>query len=327
MSTKGTEFAGLIEPVNLDSFFSEYWEKKPLHVRRGKPEHYKSLITYQDMENAISRTDARYPAIKLVKKGATYLDAFYPPEMYTTNLMHGADAFNGLIDTDKVIAAYRSGASIALPGLHLTWEPLGTLCAVLENYFDHAVRANAYITPGNSLGFAPHYDTHEVFVLQIGGKKRWRVYEPQLLLPLVSQKFNSQGYTAPQPLMEIILEAGDLLYLPRGYVHSAATTPDSFSAHVTIGITPYTWIDLAAEIFRAAMESAEYRSALPPGFANRAELKQTLRQGLIKMIDDLQENSDYDKLVDTFTNRVLSSRGRGQGSFQKEVFTCDVIVR
>lgn len=251
--------------------------------------------------------------------------------MYTTNVKHGTDVFNGLIDTDKVIAAYRSGASVGLMELHLSWEPLGKLCAALEGYFDHGVRANAYITPGNSMGFVPHYDTHEVFVLQIGGKKRWRVYEPPMELPLVSQAFGTQpfvrDYTPPQPLFEPELEAGDLLYLPRGYVHAAATTSDSFSAHVTLGITPFTWIDLAAQMFMSCMESPQFRRALPPGFASREERKQSLRQGLIEMLDELRVNGDHDKYIDDFTNRVLSGRGRNQGQFQQGGFQCDVIVQ
>jgi ribosomal protein L16 Arg81 hydroxylase len=328
VNIEGFDFTRLIQPISPDDFFAEYWEKKPLLIQRHDPGYYQSLISYQDMENYISRTDARYPAIKLVKKGATYFDAFYPPEFYTVNVKHGADVFAGMVDTDKVIAAYRAGSSVALPELHLSWDPLGALCATLEKYFDHAVRVNAYITPGNSKGFAPHYDTHEVIVLQIGGKKCWRVYEPPFLLPLVAQKFNPNNYITPQqPLLEVILEPGDLLYLPRGYVHAAATTPDSFSAHATIGITPYTWMELAAQMFMSCMESPRFRRALPPGFVRRGELKETLRQGLIEMLDELKENGDFDKFIDTFKNRVVSDRGRNQGSFQKSVFQCDVVVR
>jgi len=320
-------FEKLIQPITTDNFFAEYWEKKPLLIQHRNLGYYENLISYHDMENIVSRTDARYPSIKLVKKDATYYDSFYPPELYSTNVKHGSDVFSGMIDTDKVIAAYHSGASVALPELHLSWEPLGALCASLETYFDHAVRANAYITPGNSKGFTLHYDTHEVVVLQIGGKKHWRIYDSPVLLPLVTQKFNPQGYTAPQLLFEIVLEPGDLLYLPRGYVHAAATTSDIFSAHVTIGITPYTWIDLAAQMFMSCMESARFRRALPPGFARRSELKQSLRQGLIELLDELKENGDYDKFIDPFINRVLSERGRNQGSFQKKEFQCDVVVQ
>src|SRR5208283_1139855 len=99
------------------------------------------------------------------------------------------------------------------------------------------------LTPGNTAGFSPHYDTHEVFVVQVGGRKRWRIYEPPIVLPHRSQPFVRAGYAPPAPLLECELCPGDLLYLPRGYVHSA-TTSEGYSAHVTIGLTVYTWVEL-----------------------------------------------------------------------------------
>ena len=46
----------------------------------------------------------------------------------------------------------------------------------LEEQFGAMVGANAYLTPSGEQGFAPHYDDIEAFVLQLEGRKRWRVY-------------------------------------------------------------------------------------------------------------------------------------------------------
>ena len=113
---------------------------------------------------------------------------------------------------------------MVLPALQRTWAPLRQLCAALEDEFSHPVHANAYLTPGDSPGFTPHYDTHEVFVLQIAGTKRWRVFQPPQPLPHRSQPFTPIGYALPAPLLELELKPGDLLYLPRGYVHAANTS-------------------------------------------------------------------------------------------------------
>jgi ribosomal protein L16 Arg81 hydroxylase len=321
MNIEDFNIGGLIQPVDPEVFFAEHWEKQPLHIQRRDPNYYQNLLSQQDLENIISSGDMRYPAIKLVPRGS---NAFYRPETYTTNFKHGSDVFSGIPDVAKVFAEYRAGNTVALSALDLTWQPLDTICRALEDYFDHAVRANAYLTAGNTQGFTPHHDPHEVFVLQIAGRKSWSVYEPALALPLVNQPFGGQpfarNYTPPPPLLEPELEAGDLLYLPRGYVH-AAKTSDSFSAHVTIGITVYTWVDLAAEVFMSCMNMEEFRRALPPGFASHSEFKHALRDGLTGLLEKLQNECDYDKVINNFTNRVLSGRRQPHASFQ-----CDVSV-
>lgn len=173
----GFDFASLIAPVPPDQFFAQHWENQPLFLQRDDQNFYKHLISQNDIEHIISFMDVRHPAIRLAKNGS-----YLPPPLYTTSLHYGDDVFIGIPDIGRVSAEYRSGASVVLPALHRTWEPLRLLCADLENCFDHVVHTNAYITPGNASGFSAHYDTHEVFMLQIAGKKHWRVYEPPLLL-------------------------------------------------------------------------------------------------------------------------------------------------
>lgn len=327
MDTEDFDFARLIQPVQADKFFAEYWEQKPLHIKRHDPGYYQNLLTQQDLDHLISNTDMRYPAIKLIQKSndTPRPTPYYPPEAYTINWKHGSDVFSGIPDVEKVYAEYRAGATINLPGLEQAWRPLWNLCVKLEDYFDHAVRVNGYLTSGNSKGFGLHYDTHEVFVLQIAGKKRWRVYEPPLHLPLVNQPFGAQpfarNYTpAPQPLMEPDMEPGDMLYLPRGYVH-AASTSDSFSAHVTIGVTVYTWVSLASEIFMSSMEVPEFRAALPSGFAGREDLKKVLRERVAALIGEFQNNLDYDRAIENFINRVVSVKLRKKGTFHCDAST------
>ena len=70
--------------------------------------------------------------------------------------------------------------------------------------------------PGTQ-GFAPHYDDVEVFILQLEGKKHWRLYEPRTdaeKLPRFSSPNFSQAEMG-DPCMDVVLEAGDMLYFPR----------------------------------------------------------------------------------------------------------------
>lgn len=311
----------LIAPLSFEDFFREHWERKPLHLARGDASYYDGVITNADLDGIISSADLRYPAIQLARNG-TYL----PAEIYTRNIRHGTEFFTGVLDLHQIQSEYRSGATVVLPALQRTWPPLRQLCAALEDELSHPVHANAYLTPGASPGFTPHYDTHEVLVLQIAGTKHWRVFQPPQPLPHRSQPFTPVGYALPSPLLELELKPGDLLYLPRGYVH-AAHTSDGHSAHVTLGITVYTWVELIAELAGSAKDIPALRTALPPGFITREEMKETLRQNLVKCLDLLRNNGDDERVIAGFLQKVRSARVRPQEAFNSDATVIELQTR
>jgi len=119
-----------------------------------------------------------------------------------------------------------------------------TLSSVFYGSTD--VSANLYFTPGGGeegdrrQGFEAHYDWMDVVVFQIEGKKIWTVYdEPGYQLPVWEGE-----KTKPVPSQmeggenEYILEPGDVLFLPRGYIHEARNEGEVFqpSLHMTFGI-------------------------------------------------------------------------------------------
>lgn len=304
----------LLAPVLPDHFFRDHWERKPLHLSRGDAHYYDSVLTNQDLEAIISSSDLRYPAIQLARNGA-----YLAPEAYTKNIKHGSEFFNGVPDIAQIQSEYRSGSTVVLPAMQRTWAPLRELCEALENDFSHPVHANAYLTPGDSPGFTPHYDTHEVFVLQVAGTKRWRVFEPPLTLPHRTQPFTPAGYVLPAaPILELELKQGDLLYLPRGYVH-AAHTSQRHSAHVTIGITVYTWVEVLSELVGSSKELTDFRTALPRRFAVADDdMKKSLKEGLSRCLRALQDNGDGDRVIENFLQRVRSARVRPGGTFESD---------
>ena len=306
------DFAALLAPVLPDDFFRDHWERKPLHLSRGDAHYYDGVLTNDDLESIISSADLRYPAIQLARDGG-----YVAPEAYTKNIKFGRESFDGVLDIAQIQSEYRSGSTVVLLALHRTWAPLRELCESLEDDFTHLVHANAYLTPEDSTGFAPHYDTHEVFVLQVAGSKRWRVFQPPLALPHPTQPFTPTGYDVPRPLLELELKQGDLLYLPRGYVH-AARTSQGHSAHVTIGITVYTWVELLSELIASSKGFHQFRTALPPGFARREETKKKLKEGLAAGARGLIGNFDSDRLIDDFLQRIRLARVRQGGTFQSD---------
>jgi hypothetical protein len=168
---------------------------------------------------------------------------------YTQNVPWRPAPFSGMADVERVLAEWERGATIVLQGLHLTNPALGAFCRSLEETLGHPAQANAYYTPRAAQGLPVHHDTHDVFVLQVAGQKRWLVYEPALELPLKQQRYSAELGGPGAAVEDRVLLPGDMLYLPRGWLHEALTS-ESDSLHLTIGVNVVTWLDA----FKAALE-------------------------------------------------------------------------
>ena len=144
------------------------------------------------------------------------------------------------------------------------WEDnLWRLCASLEACFGSLVGCNAYVTPASAQGLAPHFDDVEIFVCQVQGSKKWRIFDthPRLLSHCSGDlKEEMLG----EAIMEITLFPGDVLYLPKGTIH-CASTKDSLSSHLTISTYQRTSIvDLGCQYLRALVTVPAFKPNIPP---------------------------------------------------------------
>ena len=125
--------------------------------------------------------------------------------------------------------------------------------------FGSMVGANMYLTPGGTQGFAPHYDDVEVFIVQLEGKKRWRLYEP-INQSDVLPRFSSPNFSQEEigePTLDVVLEAGDLLYFPRGTIHQGNCHEDAHSLHITFSChQKHTFGDLLSKALPRSLEFA-----------------------------------------------------------------------
>ena len=133
------------------------------------------------VDELIAERGVRAPFIRLAKEGDVLArDCYLGPAGF------GAE-MPDQVDSAKVLGQFASGATIVLQGLHRLWPPLIDFVRRAVDDLGHPVQANAYITPPGNRGFDPHYDVHDVFVLQAAGQKRWIVHEPVHDHPLPSQ--------------------------------------------------------------------------------------------------------------------------------------------
>ena len=243
-----------VEPLDVERFLSEHWERQPLVVPRGEKGRFDDLLSTRDVEHLITETGIRLPAFRLVKAGETVSD-------YAADLSWRPAPFTGVADVLRVLEEFERGATIVLQGLHHLWLPLARYCRRLEGFLGHPVQANAYYTPAGSQGLPVHHDTHEVISLQVAGSKRWLVYEPVLELPLKNQRYRSALGAPGEPMLDVTLRAGDTLYLPRGWLHQALTS-DEDSLHITVGVNVRRWIDEARVELDAAESELSFRQTI-----------------------------------------------------------------
>ncbi|HEU0304617.1 MAG TPA: cupin domain-containing protein [Gaiellaceae bacterium] len=233
---------------------------------RAEPGRYDDLLALADVERMLCSGGLRHPAFRLVKTGERL-----GLGDYATDVPWRPVSFTGTIDVPSALAAFARGATIVLQALHHTHPPLAAFCRSLELELEQPVQANAYFTPRGSQGLPVHHDTHDVFCLQVAGRKRWLVYEPALELPLRDQRYRPELGSPGRPVLDLVLEPGDTLYMPRGWLHEALTS-DEDSLHITIGVNLYTWLDAVRAAVDACADELEFRRSVPADGARGADL-------------------------------------------------------
>jgi Cupin superfamily protein len=254
----GDALALTLDPLGAPAFFADYRERRPLIVARHEPERFGELLTVADVDRLVGETAIRVPAFRLVKDGAQL-----PLADYTEDIAWRPGSFSQTAVVERVAEEFAAGATLVLQALHLHWPAAALYCRELEAQLGCPVQANAYLTPASAQGFAVHHDTHDVFVLQAAGRKRWRLYEPVHELPLKDQRWSASSHQVGPAIEEFTLEAGDTLYLPRGWPHEAETSYEE-SLHLTVGMHLHTRMDALRTALDECADDLEFRRSVGP---------------------------------------------------------------
>ncbi|XP_058235183.1 ribosomal oxygenase 1 isoform X3 [Hemibagrus wyckioides] len=250
-------FQWLIYPVAAKTFFRDNWEKKPLLIRRQNPHYYDGLFSTAEFDRILRNDDVQYGVnLDVTSYTNGKRETHNPP---------------GRALPYSVWDFYESGCSLRMLNPQAFSSTVWNVLSILQEKFGSMAGANMYLTPAGTQGFAPHYDDIEAFIVQLEGKKHWRVYNPRSedeVLSLVSSPNFSQSEIG-KPMLDVVLEPGDLLYFPRGVVHQGDCLPDAHSLHITISsFQRNSWGDLLLKVMPAALEMAteedvEFRKGLP----------------------------------------------------------------
>ena len=255
------------------------------------PRDFDDLLSPAAVDELIAERGVRAPFIRMASHGS-----LLARECYVGSAGFGAE-MPDQVDSAKVLGQFADGATIVLQGLHRLWPPLIDFVRGMVDDLGHPTQANAYITPPANQGFDPHYDVHDVFVLQVAGQKRWIVHEPVHPDPLPSQPWTEHRdaiaeRAAEPPVIDAVLSPGDALYLPRGWIHSAKAL-EATSIHLTIGVAAVTGVDVVRAVVDALAADVEFRKSLPMGIdvADHGAMAATATKVMAALADTFRQRT------------------------------------
>lgn len=258
-------FARLISPVGADEFFASSWQQKP------------ELFLAADAPNGAATRPIFFPEplgwaeccdLLMLAAGANGGEL---PDGCDLLIFKNRELTHDY-DSTGPCGAIIDGASCVVNHAEYVFSPFSELCLQLRRRLLH-VYANAYVTPARSQAVSAHADDRDVFILQLKGTKHWKVYEePPTKLPYSEEQVGKNGLIVPdhifrRPMIEHEMQPGDVLYMPRGFVHEASCSSNA-SWHVTLAVATHdwSWSKALTHVSRRALDSeadARWRAAVP----------------------------------------------------------------
>ncbi|MGQ7847910.1 cupin domain-containing protein [Granulosicoccus sp. 3-233] len=240
----------VLSPLTLPDFMSQYWERETLHIERDANAHFNDILQMSDIESLLSSRELLFPAVQLSCKRSPVAVTAYTDE-------------GNRIVPRRLIEEYRRGATIVMSAAHQSLPALAGFRRAVQAELGLRCQTNLYLSPPGEQGFGAHYDSHDVFILQVHGSKTFNFHEGGIEMPYAHEGFDAAIHEPGELADSVILHAGDTLYIPRGVFHDAVAG-DQASLHITLGIHAMTLRDALLEMVDVmAQADPRYRRSVP----------------------------------------------------------------
>jgi len=248
----------VLAPLSHADFINDYWEKNPLHISRNSESHFAPLLSAKALETMLSTQALHFPSVQLTQSGQ-HIDI----SDYTDDARR--------ILPHPLIEKHRNGATIVVSQAHEKIPSLASFRRAMQNALNLKCQTNVYLSPTGKQGFNAHYDSHDVFILQVAGTKTFNFYDGGIDLPYSHDGFNADSHEVGDLSMSIEMQPGDTLYIPRGVLHDAIATEQT-SLHITLGVYAITLRDVMLELTQQlTAENPLYRQSVPNDFISHQD--------------------------------------------------------
>ena len=243
--------------MDEESFLRSDYGQRFVHVP-GTPGKFSALLPWPVLNEILEQHRLEPPRLRLTREGKSV-----PPERYVSHQPNRRKNGQPIprLNSTELIRELREGATLVLDNVDELHRPIRRIAESLERIFRVRVQVNSYSGWRTSHGFDLHWDDHDVFILQVAGRKAWKVYGMSRPLPL-GRDSEPTDVPPTEVLWEGMLEAGDLLYIPRGWWH-VATPLDEPTLHLTVGVNNLTGADLLTWFADRMRRSETVRQDIP----------------------------------------------------------------
>lgn len=302
--------------ISAESFKRDYQEKHPFIIKGALDT---TAIRWSDINDIIARCDPQSENFRV-----SFPSGNIAKEHYVRTFFHVGDVRKKL-DAPALYSYLRKGGTLVAN--HIYDEPLfNDLAKDIAQFTGRQTVTSAYIAFGETDSYRAHWDSRDVFAVQLKGRKRWVVHAPSFEAPLYmhQSKYLEDTHPCPDtPALDFILEEGDVFYIPRGWWHNVTPLGEP-TVHLAIGTFPPFAVDYVRWIFRQLPDCPHARVALENHEQDATTVK-ALSEHISRLLNDPAQYQAF--MQSHIADQVLETRLNLEHLGNSNINTLDAATR
>jgi Cupin superfamily protein len=246
--------AELVAPLSEASFMTLLRERKLTLLRGAGADRYSSLLNWKSLLQMIER--GQHPS-SLAEFNLVKDSQLAPPDRW---LKRNPSGDGNVVDLPRFLAFMAHGFSLSVTRIDAHAPHLKALCRSIRSTLREQIKMGVIVTTGKGGAFTLHYDPEDLIILQVEGRKRWKIFGPPVVNPFVGM---APAAAPPEDtlIFDEILEAGDFLFLPAGNWHRCENE-SSRSLHLGIFFQPPNGLDVIKALTSQLLSDDQLRAPL-----------------------------------------------------------------